>query len=508
VNDAGGWKPLGKPARPQTDPTGAPVGTEGGTFAVSPFVRLSRVHGLSAAGDAMIAVALAGSLFFSIDPSAARWRVGLYLALTIAPFALVSPLIGPAIDRARGGRRLMMILMNGARAVVAVLMIGNLDSLFLFPLAFAILVLQKGYAISKAAIVPTTVKTHNELVEKNARLALLSGVAGFVGAALAAIAQLLGGPGWSVAFAALAFTAAAVAATGMPKVAVASAPEGEQEREELRSGGIVLAASGMGVLRGVMGFFTFLIAFAYRGGTDDLNLSADGSALGATLHERLLDSDLGAGGTSPLVLGAVVAFTVIGSLSGSLLAPPLRERFSEERVLLGSLLVVSVCSFMGVWSGGLPGALLVGFAVGLGVNAGKLCFDTIVQRDAPDANYGRTFARFETRFQLFWVIGAIVPVAFTIPARLGFSVISIASGFAAFSYFVSARGGNMSSKLRQARGRATAPRQPVQEPSQANASTGLQDGPPMDPTAHMPTPASAEVTKVTNPSPPGEDTLF
>ncbi len=140
--------------------------SERGAFVVSPFVRLSRVHGLSAAGDAMIAVALAGSLFFSIDPSAARWRVGLYLGLTIAPFALVSPLIGPALDRARGGRRMMMVLMNAARVVVALLMVTNLDSLLLFPLAFSILVLQKGYSIAKAAIVPTTVKSHSELVEK------------------------------------------------------------------------------------------------------------------------------------------------------------------------------------------------------------------------------------------------------------------------------------------------------------------------------------------------------
>ena len=68
-------------------------------------MRLSRVHALSAAGDAMITVALAGSLFFSIDPSTPD-GVGLYLALTIAPFAVVSPLIGPVIDRYAGGRRL------------------------------------------------------------------------------------------------------------------------------------------------------------------------------------------------------------------------------------------------------------------------------------------------------------------------------------------------------------------------------------------------------------------
>ena len=93
--------------------------TNKGKFVLSPFVRLSRVHALSAAGDAMITVALAGSLFFSIDPSAARWRVGLYLALTIAPFAVVSPLIGPVIDRYAGGRRLMILAINILRVITA-----------------------------------------------------------------------------------------------------------------------------------------------------------------------------------------------------------------------------------------------------------------------------------------------------------------------------------------------------------------------------------------------------
>ena len=105
--DGTGWKPLGKPNRPRRTGSSEPVSTEHGAFAVSPFVRLSRVHGLSAAGDAMIAVALAGSLFFSIDPSDARWRVALYLVLTIAPFAVVTPLLGPetAVVTSSDGRR-------------------------------------------------------------------------------------------------------------------------------------------------------------------------------------------------------------------------------------------------------------------------------------------------------------------------------------------------------------------------------------------------------------------
>ena len=39
----------------------------------------------------------------------AQWKVGLYLLLTFAPFAVAAPLIGPVIDRLKGGRRWMII---------------------------------------------------------------------------------------------------------------------------------------------------------------------------------------------------------------------------------------------------------------------------------------------------------------------------------------------------------------------------------------------------------------
>ena len=415
--------------------------TEKGKFILSPFVRLSRVHALSAAGDAMITVALAGSLFFSIDPSAARWRVGLYLALTIAPFAVVSPLIGPFIDRYAGGRRLMILAINILRVITAALMVSNLDSLFLFPLAFTMLVLQKSYAIAKAAVVPTTVETHEQLVEKNARLAFLSGISGFSGAAPAALAQLIGGPGWSVILAAITFALAGIASLRLPKTTVVTAAEKEGEKEELRSAGIIRAANSMSVLRGIIGFFTFLVAFAYRGGTDDIDLSGIGTSTGAKLHEELLGTDIGAGGSSAIALGAVVACSVIGGLIGSIIAPKVRSRISEERMLLGALLTITSISLLGLWAGGISGALVVGLAVGFSVSSGKLAFDSIVQRDAPDANYGRTFARFETRFQLIWVFGALIPVVFTLPARLGFFLLVIAGGTAALSYLLGTNSG-------------------------------------------------------------------
>ena len=111
--------------------------------ALSPFQRLARAHAALTATDAVIAVALAGSIFFSISPDAARQRVALYLALTMAPFAVVTPLIGPVIDRMPGGRRGMIIITGLGRLGLAVLIVRHIDTLWLFPEAFALLVLQK-----------------------------------------------------------------------------------------------------------------------------------------------------------------------------------------------------------------------------------------------------------------------------------------------------------------------------------------------------------------------------
>jgi hypothetical protein len=75
----------------------------------------------------------------------------------------------------------------------------------------------------------------------------------------------------------------------------------------------------------------------------------------------------------------------------------------------------------------------------MGASAGRLAFDSLVQRDAPDAARGRTFARFETRFQLAWVAGAFIPAALPIRGRLGFLILAVGLGFAGLSYLAGVR---------------------------------------------------------------------
>ena len=82
---------------------------------------------------------------------------------------------------------------------------------------------------------------------------------------------------------------------------------------------------------------------------------------------------------------------------------------------------------------------MVAGSVGVGAAGGQAAFDSIVQRDAPDANRGRSFARFETRFQLIWVVGAVLGII-PMPMWLGFLGIAGVAAFAAVSYTAGARG--------------------------------------------------------------------
>src|SRR5690606_28647608 len=61
--------------------------------------KLIELHGVVGAGDVMISVALASTVFCSVQTDEARGRVALYLAIPMAPFTLLAPVVGPLLDR-------------------------------------------------------------------------------------------------------------------------------------------------------------------------------------------------------------------------------------------------------------------------------------------------------------------------------------------------------------------------------------------------------------------------
>ena len=388
------------------------------------------------AGDTLITMALADSLFFSIRPGAARGKVILYLLLTMAPFAVVGPLLGPVLDKSRTGRRTVVILSAASRALVCLSMAHHLKGLLLFPEAFAALVLSKTYLITKSALVPSAVDREEELVDANSRLAVLGVVAGFAIAAPGAVllkVSFLGGD-WVLRLAAVVFACATVAAFRLRRAAGDPPPPVADERQQLRAAGIRLAASAMAVLRGIVGFLTFLVTFGFRQ----------------------------TAGVPAFWFGVVLVASLVGTFFGNLLAPRLRRLVAEERMLMGALLVVAFVGLVAARFGTRPAVAALAGTVGVAAAAAKVAFDSIVQRDAPDAARGQTFARFETRFQLVWVLGAAVPVVVTPLSRhidLGMVVLAFAAAFAAFSYAVGRKAvAHHASEPRASEPRASDPR--------------------------------------------------
>ncbi|HSU09844.1 MAG TPA: MFS transporter, partial [Pseudonocardia sp.] len=104
--------------------------------------------------DAAVAVALANTLFFAAATAESKTNVALYLAITVAPFAVVAPVIGPLLDRLQRGRRVALAVSFGGRAVLAVVMAFGYDSWVLYPAALGAMVLSKSFVVLKAAVTP------------------------------------------------------------------------------------------------------------------------------------------------------------------------------------------------------------------------------------------------------------------------------------------------------------------------------------------------------------------
>lgn len=405
-------------------------------FDVPPFQRLARTHGLSVAGDTLLAIALADSLFFDVDPNDARWKVGAYLLLTIAPFAIVAPFLGPVMDRVRGGHRYMIIGTAVTRALLMLALVMYVQEWLLFPLAFAMLVMGKTYAVAKSAVVPTTVETEEALVRSNSRLSVLSAVSGAAIGVPGVILLRTGGAEYVLGLGVLVFLAAAVMAFQIPATKVAARPAEESERAELKSAGILVASSAMGYLRGAVGFITMLLAFDLRGGINPGPVSA-GVEIGHRVRESLgLERlDLTSGGAPPWHFGVALIGVGIGGLIGASGVPRLRARLKEDRILAYALIGLTAFAVLAAISTGLAGAFIMAFAIALAAQGGKQAFDAIVQRDAPRANLGRTFSRYESRFQLVWVLGALIPVVIPLPARVGFILVAVSAGFVAATFW-------------------------------------------------------------------------
>jgi hypothetical protein len=396
--------------------------TSDGTPPATPFRRLAVVHLFSTAGDALVTVALAGSVFVSVSMTAARGRTALGLLCTFLPFLVVGPFLGPLIDRTPGGRKAMLCVASLGRAGGCLLMAWWIHGLMFFPAVFLTLVCSKAYLVSRAALLPNIVECADDLVPANARLAVASSAASSAGGVLGAAVYKLSGSTAVLHLDVVVLVVAAVlaarlrparqgrgftSALGPPPTPVAvlsgrgTDGRGTDRGGTLPPGGLNLIALSMATMRAVAGLMTALVVFAFR---------HDGAPL--------------------YWYGLVGAASVVGNLGGAALAPLVRGRLREERIVVGCAALIGVVGLavtslqmLHRW----PAALALAAAVTLLAAVAKLAFDALVQRDGVPSRRGRLFARFEALFQGVWVMAALIPVLVATTLLEGFVAIGLAA---------------------------------------------------------------------------------
>jgi MFS family permease len=373
--------------------------------------RLLPVQAFHSFGDTMFAVSLVGSLFFNVSLDAARPRIVLYLAVTMAPFLVLAPLIGPLIDRVRGGHRMVLLAAFGGRALLALLLATQLKGLLLYPLAFAILVLAKVFNVSRNSLVPVLVTDRSLLVVVNSRLARISAVAG-AAAALVAVAILDSfGPGWVLRAGAAAYGVGALLTLRLPPPHPLENASPIVEQLELSGPGVRSATLGMGSLRAAIGFVVFHIGFVMKRAGE------------------------------PTWLFGLLAISIgLGAFAGTFLAPRLRRLVGEQVMLTAALASPAVMALVTALRFHRVSAVALAFIVGISGSVARRAFDFVVQTEAPHARRGQAYAGLEARLELGWVAGALAAVAVSVPGWLGAAVLSVGLGSVAIERVIQRRG--------------------------------------------------------------------
>jgi MFS family permease len=412
--------------------------------------KLIELHAVNSAGDMLITVALASTIFFSVPTGEARGRVALYLAVTMAPFALLAPVIAPLLDRVPHGRRAAMAAAMLARAVLALTMAGAVATggLELYPAALGVLVCSKAYGVVRSAVVPRLLPHAFSLVKANSRVTLAGLLA--TGAAAPVAAGL-----HQINTAAPLYGAFAVFGVGAllsfslpPKVDSAKgertarlsrarlvwggltrgrAARNEANRGEPARGGpgrrnarnasrrgardanrdrrpglrtvgtsVRAALVANSALRSLSGFLTFFLAFLLR------------------------DQPL-AGLSGAISLGLVGVAAGGGNALGTAIGSWLRARGPEAIIasVLGCAVVVTTTAAVLY---GTVTVTAVAATAGITQALGKLSLDALIQRDMPEEVRTSAFARSETLMQMSWVVGGALGILLPLVSTLGMSV--------------------------------------------------------------------------------------
>jgi MFS family permease len=399
------------------------------------MTRLMDLHAASCAGDTLIAIGLAGTIFFAAPVGEARGKVALYLLVTMVPFALLAPVAGPLLDQFRHGRRYALAVTMLGRAFLAWLISDYLHGFGLYPAAFGVLVLSRAYGVARSAAVPRLLPAQLGLSEAGARASVYGTIAGSAAVPLGVLAFKVG-PQWPLRVSSVIFLIGMVVALRLPPRADSDPPEvmprilrrpwrRDRSEPKILSGRLVVAAvAGSAGLRALYGFLLLFLAFAIK--AEDLPTT-------------LLDVTLSPQAALGLVGGALAAGTFLATAIGT------RLRIRRPLTLQAAVLVlVALLALSATVRFGLATVSLLCLATAVASGLAKLAVDASIQERIPDTVRASAFAHAETILMLAWVVGGAVGL---IPfhGRLG---VGLAAGVAVLA---AARAVLVAARLRRER---------------------------------------------------------
>lgn len=373
--------------------------------------RYALCHLTSAAGDSLLAISLADSVFFSLPVGEAKVRVVTYLGLTMLPLAVAGPLLVVPLDRA-GPRRLISFLAAVVRATIAFSVAGRLDTVALYPAALAILVAARVHGITKNGLTMAYAGPGEGLMRSNARLGRVAVAGALTAAPLGVGAVALWDSGGAMVLAGIVYSVCAFVTLRLPHPRVRTEPKpiGRRGRIELLTGPAIGAAG----MRAATGFILFVSAFAIR-------------------RE----------GFPASWFAAMAIAAAAGGFLADLLAPRLPETLREEFIVVGCTVAAGLGAFLAFQAFSLPVLAIFGLTAGAATELGRLAFQSLMQHHAPEGALGRVFVRYEVVFQLSWVAGAFGPALLPIDFRDGILIIAgfylALAGAWAFRFFRSGR---------------------------------------------------------------------
>jgi Major Facilitator Superfamily len=388
---------------------------------------------LSFGADAAVAVALANTFFFSAATAESKTKVALYLLVTVAPFALLAPVIGPLLDRLQRGRRMAMAVSFVGRALLAVVMAQHFDDWLLYPAALGSMVLARSFGVLKAAVTPRVLPPDITLTKTNSRLAVFGLAAGGVlGAVAAGFAWLFDSPGALLFTAVLCGFAALlcirlpawveVTEGEVPASLVSHEESGASSRRQPMGRHVVVALWGNGTIRILTGFLALFVAFVIKAQTEH-----------SPWRQLVL-------------LGLVGAAAGIGNITGNALGA--RQHFDKpDQVILTCVGIVLGSAVLAALVQGIGTAVVVGLVGSTCSSLAKVCHDAVVQRDMPEESRASAFGRTETILQLAWTFGGAIGVLMPPIYWLGFTVVAVLVGLGTLQTALAHRGSSLIPRL-------------------------------------------------------------